>query len=112
MARERQTLFPISSSVWLLFGEDIFGVSLKLVGINVSSVPNEVLEELVTVLLFHDDASGLDDILGILNKFTTFGTELVLVDRGMAENIIQGVVNLSVVGQPPITEGLNNAVKS
>ena len=75
-------------------------------------MPNEVLEELVAVLLLHDDASGLDDVLGILNEFTTVGTKLVLVDRGMVENIFQRVVDLSVVGQPPIAEGLNDAVES
>lgn len=75
-------------------------------------MPNEVLEELVAVLLLHDDASGLDDVLSILNEFTTVGTKLVLVDRGMVENIFQRVVDLSVVGQPPIAEGLNDAVES
>lgn len=61
-------------------------------------MPDEVLEELVTVLLLHDDASGLDDISDILNEFATFGTEFVLVDRGMVEDVIQRVVDLSVVG--------------
>jgi hypothetical protein len=98
IAKNSQTLFLISSSVWLLFGEGIFGIPFELVGVNVSSVPNEVLEELVAVLLLHDDASGLDDIFDILNKLATFGTELVLVDRGMVEDVFQRVVDLSVVG--------------
>jgi len=110
--KNRRTLFLIGGSVWLIFWEDILGVSFELVGINVSSVPNEVLEEFVAVLLLHHDASGLDDVLGVLNEFTTIGTELFLVDRGMVENIFQRVVDLSVVGQPPIAEGLNDAVKS
>jgi len=105
-------LFPISSSVWLVFGEDVFGITFEFVGVNVSSVPYEVLEELVAILLLHNDTSGLDDILDILNKFATFGAEFFLVDRGMVENILQRVVDLSVVGQPPIAECLNNAVKS
>lgn len=74
-------MFLISGGVWLIFWEDILRVSFKLFSVNVSSVPNEVLEELVAVLLLHDDASGLDDVLGVLNEFTTVGTELVLVDR-------------------------------
>jgi len=107
-----RTLFFVSGSVRLVFWEGVLGVSFKLFGVNVPSVPNEVLEELVAVLFLHDDASGLDDVLGVLNEFTTFGTELVLVDRGMVENVFQRVVDLSVVGQPLIAEGLNNAVKS
>ena len=91
-------MFLVSSGVWLVFWEDVLGIAFKLVGFNVSSVPNEVLEELVAILVFHDDASGLDDILNILNKLATFGTEPLLVDRGMVENIFQSVVDLSVVG--------------
>ena len=90
-------MFLVSSGVWLVFWEDVLGVAFKLVGFNVSSVPNEVLEEFVAVLLLYDDASGLDDILNVLNKFATFGTELVLVDRGMIENVFQRVVDLSVI---------------
>ena len=61
-------------------------------------MPDEVLEELIAVLLLHNDASGLDNIFDILNESATFGAELVLVDRGMAENVFQRVVDLSVVG--------------
>lgn len=82
----------------LLFGEGIFRIPFKLVGVDVPSVPNEVLEELVTVLILDDDASGLDDIFDILNELATFGTEFALVDRGMVEDIIQRMVDLSVVG--------------
>ena len=98
LARESRTLFLISSGVCLLFGENVFGIPFKLVSVNVSSVPDEVLEELVAVLFVHNDASGLDDILGVLNKFATLGTELSLVDRGMIEDVFQRVVDLSVVG--------------
>jgi hypothetical protein len=98
IAKNSRTLFLISSGVWLLFWEDVLRVSFKLVGVNVSGMPNEVLEELVAVLILHDDASGLDDILGVLNKFATFGAELVLVDRRMVEKIFQRVVDLSIVG--------------
>ena len=112
IVKKWQTLFLVGSDVWLLFGENVFGIAFKLVIVNVSGVPNEVLEELVAILLLHNEASGLDDILGILDELTTFGTKLVLVDGGMIENVFQGVVNLSVVGQPPIAEGLNDAVKS
>jgi len=98
IAKNSQTLFFISSNVWLLFGENVFGIPFKPVAVNVSSVPNEVLEELVAVLLLHNDASGLDDIFGILNEFATFGAKLVLVDRGMIEDVFQRVVDLSVVG--------------
>jgi len=91
-------LLLIGSGVWLLFGEDIFRVPFELVGVEVSSVPDEVLEEFVTVLFLHDDASCLDDIFDVLNQFTTFGTKLVLVDRRMVEDIVQCMVDLGVVG--------------
>ena len=61
-------------------------------------MPNKVLQELITVLLFHDDACGLDDVFDILNELATFGAELVLVDRGMVEDVVQRVVDLGVVG--------------
>ena len=93
-----QTLFFISNYVWLLLGEGIFWIPFEFVGVNVSSVPNEVLEELVAVLLLHDQSSGLNDIFGILNKFAAFGTELVLLDRGMVEDVAQRVVDLSIIG--------------
>lgn len=93
-----QTLFFISSGVWLLFGEDIFWITFQFVGVNVTSVPYEVLEQLVVVLVLYDDASGLDDIFEILNELSTFGAELALIDRGMVESIVQRVVDLSVVG--------------
>lgn len=98
VAKGLQTLFLISSDIRLLFGEDVSGVSFELLSVNVSGMPNEVLEELVAILLLHNDTSGLDDVLDILNKPATVGTELVLVDRGMVENIFQRVVDLSVVG--------------
>ena len=81
----------------MVLGEDIFGVPLEFIGFNVSSVPDEVLEELVVVLLVHDDAGGLDDIFDVLNKFATVGAKLVLVDRGMVEDVFQRMVDLSVV---------------
>lgn len=81
----------------MFFGGDIFGIPFKLISFNVSSVPDEVLEELVAVLLAHDDASGLDDVSDVLNKFLAFGTKLVLVDRGMIADVFQRVVDLSVV---------------
>ena len=95
--KNRQTLFLVGSSVWLVFGEDIFGITFKPISFNVSSMPDEVLEELVTILLVHDDASCLDDIFGVPDKLATFGTELVLVDRRVLEDIFQGVIDLSVV---------------
>jgi hypothetical protein len=91
-------LFLVSGSVWLRVGESVFGIPFKPVGFNVSSVPDEVLEELVAVLLVDDDAGGLDDIFYILDEFATFRAELVLVDRGMVEDIFQRVVDLGVVG--------------
>ena len=74
-------------------------------------MPDEVLEELVAILLVHDDAGGLDDIFDVLNKFATVGAKLILVDRGMIEDVFQRVVDLSVVRQPSIAEGLNDAVE-
>jgi hypothetical protein len=65
-------LFLVSGSVWLRVGESVFGIPFKPVGFNVSSVPDEVLEELVAVLLVDDDAGGLDDIFYILDEFATF----------------------------------------
>lgn len=90
-----QTLFLVGSSV--LFGDDIFGITSKLISFHVSSVPDEVLEEFVAVLLAYDDASRLDDIFDILDKFAAFGAESVLVDRGIIEDIFQRVVDLIVV---------------
>jgi len=97
IAKSWQTFFLVGS-VGLILRKDIFRVRFKFIGFNVSSVPDEVLEELVAILLVHDDARGLDNIFDVLNKFATVGTKLVLVDRGMSENIFQGVVDLSVVG--------------
>ena len=51
-------------------------------------MPNKVLEELVAVLLLHDHPSGFDDIFHILDELATFGAELVLVDRGMIEDVV------------------------
>jgi len=112
ITKNMQTLFFISGGVWLFFRENVFGIPFELIGINVPSVPDEVLEELVVVFILHNDAGGLDDIFNILNKFATVRTKLVLVDRGMVEDIFQRVVDLGVVGQPPVTEGLDNAIKS
>ena len=109
---ESPTLFIISSSVWLILREDIFGVPFEPVCVDVSGIPDEVLEELVAVLILHNDASGLDDFVDILNELATFGTKLLLFNKGMVEDIVQHVVDLSVVGHPPITEGLNDAVES
>ena len=61
-------------------------------------MPDKVLEELVAILLAHDDASGLDDIFEVLDEFATVRTKLVLVDRGVVEDIFQRVVDLGVVG--------------
>jgi len=97
ITKNSQTLFLVTSVGFVLW-EDIFGIPFEFTGFNVSGVPDEVLEELVVVLLVHDDASGPDDILDIPNKFATFRAELVLVDRGMIEDIFQRVVDLSVVG--------------
>jgi hypothetical protein len=97
-AEDLRTLFLIRGSVWLLFGEGVFGVSFKLVGIDVSSVPDEILEELVAVFFLNNEASGLDDVLNVLDKLATVRTELVLVDRRMVENIVQRVVDLGIVG--------------
>jgi hypothetical protein len=91
-------LFLISSAAWLPFREEVFGVPLKLVGFNISSVPDEVLEKLVAVLLVHDDSGGLNDIFDILDELATLGTKLVLVDRGMIDDVFQCVVDLSIVG--------------
>lgn len=93
-----RTLFLITGSVWLLFGKGIFRVSFELVGIDVPSVPDEILEKLVAVFFLDNDASGLNDVPDVLDKFATVGTELVLVDRRMVENIVQRVVDLGVVG--------------
>lgn len=98
VAKDLRTLFLIGGSVWLLFGEDIFRVSFKLVRIDVSSVPDEILKKLVAVFFLHNDASGLDDILNILDKFATIRTELILVDRGIFENMVQRVIDLGIVG--------------
>jgi len=94
--RSSRTFFLVRD-VGLILGEGIFGIPFKLIGLDVSSVPDEVLEELVAVLLFHDDTGGLDDIFDVLNEFATIGAKLVLVDRGMIEDIVQRVVDLSVV---------------
>jgi hypothetical protein len=37
---------------------------------------------------------------------------LLLFNKGMIEDIIQGMVDLSIVGHPPITEGLDDTVES
>ena len=93
-----QTFFLVSSGVGLALRKDIFGVPFEFIGFNVPGVPDEVLEELVAVLLVDDDASGLDDIFDVLNKFATVGAKLVLVDRRMTEDVFQRVVDLCVVG--------------
>lgn len=79
-----------------MVGEDVLRVTLEPTGVNVPGMPDEVLEEFVAILLLDNDASGLDDILHILNEFATFGAEFILVDRGMVEDIFQRVVDLSV----------------
>ena len=98
VTKRAQTFFLVSSNVGPVLWEDIFGIPFKPIGFNISSVPDEVLEEFVAVLVLHDDTSGLDDISNVLDEFLTFGTKPVLVDRGMIEDIIQRVVDLSVVG--------------
>ena len=97
VARSWRTLFLLRS-VGLVSREDIFRVSFKLIGFDISSMPDEVLEELVAILLVHDDAGGLNDIFDVLNKFATVGAKLFLVDRGMTEDVFERVVDLSVVG--------------
>ena len=91
-------MFFIGCGIWLIFGEDVFGIAFKPVWINVPGMPDKVLEELVAILLAHDDASSLDDIFEVLDKFATIRTKLVLVDRGVVEDIFQRVVDLGVVG--------------
>ena len=61
-------------------------------------MPDEILKKLVAVFFLHNDASGLDDILNILDKFATIRTELILVDRGIFENMVQRVIDLGIVG--------------
>ena len=97
VTRNLQTLFFIGGDIWQLLGKGIFGIPFQLIDVDVASVPDKILEELITVLLVHNNAGGLDDVFDVLNEFATFGTELLLVDRGMVEYVVQRVVDLGVI---------------
>ena len=49
--------------------------------INRAGVPNEILEEFISVLCLYHQARSCDDIPGILYEFFTFGREFVEFNR-------------------------------
>jgi hypothetical protein len=60
--------------------------------------PDGVLEQLIGVLLVDLHPQSLDDVPDIVNEDASFGGELLLVDGGVSDAVLEGLVNLDVVG--------------
>jgi hypothetical protein len=74
-------------------------------------IPQKVLEQFVRILPLNNYAGSLNDIATILNKFTTFWRELILIYRRSFKDISQGRVNLVVGRITPLAESLNDTIK-
>jgi hypothetical protein len=62
--------------------------------------------------LHNNETGSLDDVFGILDKFTAIGAELVNVDWGMIENVFQSVINLIVVWESSLAKSLDDPIKA
>ena len=73
-------------------------------------MPDKILEQFVSILLQHHETGGFDDVLGILDEFTTIGAQLIDIKRGVVEDIFQRIVDLIIIWELPLTESFNDAV--
>jgi hypothetical protein len=78
--------------------------------VDVASMPDEMLKELVGVLVADNVASGIDDVTCVLNELATLPGKLVKVDGRVVEKIGQERVDLRICGQASPPKSLKDAV--
>ena len=106
------TELAIILGLLLVDGEDIVGVLLRRVNIDVARVPDEALEELVRVLLLNHHSCSLDDVACILDELLAVWGERVDVDGGVGCDVAESLVDLGVGGHAALAEGLDNAIEA
>lgn len=107
-----QCLPSVFFDLLLVDGYDFRGVFLGGADINLASVPDEVLEKLVCILLLDDQLSSLNNITGILNEPLAFGREGMNVDWRMFQDIVKGIVDLLVGGHLRLAECMDDAIEA
>lgn len=101
-------MLPVRLSLLAIDGQNVVGTLLRLIELDVASVPHEVLEEFVCVFLGNDQASSLDDVASVLDELAAIGRELGLVDGGVVEDILERTVDLFVIRVATVAEGLDH----
>lgn len=75
-------------------------------------MPDKVLEEFVCVFLLEDEASGLDDVAGVVDKALAVLGELCGVYGRVCEGVGEGTIALVVCGQAGLAECGDDAVEA
>lgn len=113
--RQKHTFVSVFLYLVLIHGLSLTELTrrsvFQTVGVNALRMPDKVLEKLVGVLLFDDQACGLDDISDILNKLLAVWRELGDVHGGVVEDIRKSVMNLGVGWESAFSEGLDDTVE-
>lgn len=85
---------------------------LQLIGVDSLSVPDEILEKLVGVLVLHDQASSVDYFARVLDQSSALRREFVDIDGRMLSDISQCLVDLNIGGEFSFAKSVNNAIKT
>ena len=75
-------------------------------------MPNEILEQLVRILLCHDQSSSLYNIAYVLDEILATRREFVNIKERVVSNVFESFVDLGVVGKTTLTEGFDDAVEA
>lgn len=82
------------------------------IAVDFASVPDKVLEEFIRVLFPDNQASGVDDVTGVVNETATLWRQLVDVDGRVVAYVAKTLVYLVVCGQAALAESLDGAVET
>ena len=104
-------MLAVLGRLFLVDRENLAGVFLRLVKVDVPGMPEKCLEELVCILFFDHEAGGLDDIARVLNELATLRREFRLVYGRRVEEMFEGPVDLLVRGVSALAEGLDDAIE-
>jgi len=88
------------------------GVLLCTIPVNITGVPDELLDELVGVLVADHELRSLDDVATILDQLATVRAQGLLVDGRVLEHVGKRLVDLGIGGHTAFAEGVDHAVEA